>query len=287
MKKNYFVFSFVFVISMASLDAMKSVVKVMTYNIRREGKEQKEERMWKNRWPHVEALMKRFTPGVMGVQEATEHQIDDIKKSLPEYESFGEGRGSSWWGLATDEHTPVFYNVDLFELIDSNTFSINKQTGWTRWWTPAQVGTTGWLPRVCTWGKFRARSTGLTFYVYNTHLDHWYESARTSQLEVIKKHIDEHTNGLPVILMGDFNQDFDDEIKKVLNNFTDARSIARNEIGPRETRTGWDDDELKTIDHILINDTQKISVAQFVVLRQNKPYPSDHRPVMAKIEIRK
>ena len=265
-----------------------NALRVMTYNIRRDGKEKEDDRKWVKRLPLVTAILEEVEPDIMGLQEAKQNQIDDLVKGNT-YAAFGEGRGTSWWGMAEDEHCPLFYNKNKFTLLDSGTFQINTNNPiMSLFGTPGL----GLLPRICTFGKFENNQTGQKFYVYNTHLDHKFAGARLSGLRVIKQQIDERSkDGVPVIITGDFNttlkssDDADDgiDLKEVLPGYTAAKSMAQKTFGPTATRTGWTDDELKVIDHILISDSADATVAQYGVIQSDKPYPSDHRPVMADI----
>jgi endonuclease/exonuclease/phosphatase family metal-dependent hydrolase len=257
-------------------------LRIMTYNIRRAGTEKKEERLWNSRMPLVVKLIEHINPDIMGLQEAVEAQIIDLREKLPNFDSFGQSRGSSWWGMGTDEYNPIFYHKDKYELLANGTFSINQSIGWT----PLKVRSTGWLPRICTWGKFKIKGTDTVFYVYNTHLDDKYEEARLRGLDIIKQNIADQVDQYPVILMGDFNAEFEDAIKQKLVGFSATKNLAKEVSGPQETRTGWDDKELKAIDHILINDPEAIGVTSYKVV-QTDGYPSDHRPVVADILFKK
>lgn len=260
-----------------------SMLRIMTYNIRRAGKEKTKERQWNNRLPLLKEQLLRLKPNIIGFQEATITQINDLEKELPHFARIGKGRGASWWGLGTNEHTPIFYEKDRFELLANETFSINQITE-KLGWTPLQVTQTGWLPRICTWGKFKDKKTGKSFYVYNTHLDNTYHAARLNGLRAINDDIDEHTHGLPVILMGDFNTEITPDIKELLAHFYVAKDRARFKSGPEQTRTGWQDEELKSIDHILIKD-DNATVFRYAVISSQMPYPSDHRAVLADISL--
>jgi len=136
------------------------------------------------------------------------------------------------------------------------------------------------------------KQTGKKFYVYNTHLDNKKEVIRSHQiamiLEDIKKRVKE--NEL-CILMGDFNTDISGNLQKKFSDagFNLARKNSQKVKGPQETRTGWNDDELKVIDHIFIaHKAKNEKVSHFEVVESPKSaYPSDHRPVFADISFGK
>lgn len=265
-----------------------SALRIMTYNIRRDGKESKPERTWSNRLPLACALMHNINPDIFGLQEPTTDQIQQIKDALIakglHIESFGQGRGSSWWGLGTDECTPIFYNPDICTAskTEQGTFQINtidSLLGWMPW----HALQTGWLPRICTWGKFKVNATNQEFYFYNTHLDHMFADAQKQCAHNVAKHIaEQNKENLPVILVGDFNTDFKDAVREALAGFDNTKDLAAKVMGPNETSTGWGDEKLKLIDHIV--KSGNISVTNHAVVpHEGDVYPSDHRPVFADV----
>lgn len=268
---------------------------VMSYNVRRKGKDP-EEHQWDKRKQLIfdEVLSKR--PAIIGFQEVVKgQQFEDLKKGLPGYESFGDSRNEhstlfslSWliskhWN-AQNECSPIFYDPKQVTLMNydknkpaSGTFGINP------WMLSKQL-----LPRVCTWGLFSI-PFGEQFYFYNAHLDNKSETTRSQQLKMIFDHRkkllekDKMSLEFSTILTGDFNTKIEGDIKKIIteNGFVEAREIAKTKKGPEETRTGWNDNELKKIDHILV---KNLDVAEYEVVENPEGvYPSDHRPVIAKI----
>ena len=251
-------------------------LRIASYNIRREGKEKDENNLWEKRKNRVAELIQKVHPAVIGLQEATKRQIEDLKALLSGYDVVGEGRGASWGGLGANEANPIFYKKDAYELLDSGTFSINKVS----FWTPLAYKSTGWLPRICTWVQLKDKKSKKIFYVYNTHLDNKYDLARQLGAKAIRAQMGDKQ---PIILTGDFNTVFEN-IKEVFNNFDHAADVTAKRSGPRETRTGWEDNELKAIDHILVQ--RGIRVPHYEVIVESKPYSSDHRLSYAEVEIK-
>jgi endonuclease/exonuclease/phosphatase family metal-dependent hydrolase len=60
----------------------KGAYRFMTYNIRRDGKEAKPDRIWSNRAALVAGIITAANPDVIGIQEATENQITDLHAQL-------------------------------------------------------------------------------------------------------------------------------------------------------------------------------------------------------------
>ncbi len=270
-------------------EAAETPLRVVSYNIRREGKEKAPERLWQNRKDQLMHLLESLKADIIGMQEATKTQITDIVAALNNFAAIGQGRGSSWAGLGTDEHNPILYNKNTFELLDSGTFRINtiQNSKWP-FWTPLHYQQTGWLPRICTWVQLKDIKTNKIFYVYNAHLDNDYDQARNLSAQVIREHMaDKH----PIIFMGDFNMEFVNHLQNTFSNFDHAQDIAAQVAGPQDadgaikTRTGWNNEELKQIDHILIQ-KGTANVVRYEVIAEQKPYSSDHRPVVADIVLK-
>ena len=259
-----------------------SSLHLMSFNVRRKGKEAQTKNLWVNRKARVAAAIKTVRPDIMGLQEATIDQIKDLDESLKseQYAWFGSGRGSEWFGKSENEYNPIFYNTKRVECMESGTFVLNPAgfLNYRFFLNPKKVGL---LTRICTWGKFRDKATGQVFYVYNTHLDHKYQAARVNELAAIAKAV--RLEQSPVVLMGDFNMEITpDLLSALLKDFKNTKEVAQNVAGPVETRTGWQFEELKRIDHILVSKQVPVKVTRHMVLQeQNKDLLlSDHRPVL-------
>lgn len=264
------------------LHALPSL-RVMSYNIRREGKEKQEDRLWTNRLPRIVALLKTINPDVVGLQEVIEHQKEQLQESFPDMNFVGTSRGSCWWGLATDEATPIGYKKDRLELQDHGTFPVNAESNSWFGWMPWHRAQTGLLPRICTWAKFKDKASNKEFYIYNTHLDHMYDQARLLSAQKIMDDIKERTTGYSVMVTGDFNTPIEGEMKTITNSLIHAKDKAEQITGPRETSTGWDSTTLTEIDHILVN--KFIDAVKTYRVVESEGYPSDHRPVVADIQM--
>jgi len=247
-------------------------------------------RAWENRLPAVVALLENIQPDIIGLQEPIKKQIDDLANQLEGYEWFGQGRGESWGGRGADEYNPIFYNKKRLTLHEKGTFHINDWQSWESWLKQPQV--IGLLPRICTWGLFEIKETGQTFYVYNTHLDHKFASARFNQLKTIiaamkqSNYADNNKNN--IMLVGDFNTELDNTVQSVLNEMglRNTKNLAKSLRGSGITAPGWDNKDPRQIDHILVKNNgknQTVTVKQHVVLRQVNQQPSDHYPVFVDV----
>ncbi|MBD5304369.1 MAG: hypothetical protein HDS18_06420 [Bacteroides sp.] len=135
---------------------------VATYNLR-----QKNERdslngdNWMRRCPVIAQLIRFHDFNIFGTQEGFKDQLEDLKAQLPGFDYTGVARED---GKDVGEHSAIFYDTNMFELLDHGDFWLSE--------TPDKPGL-GWdaaCVRICSWGKFRHRDSG-----YRTRLpsDHF------------------------------------------------------------------------------------------------------------------
>jgi endonuclease/exonuclease/phosphatase family metal-dependent hydrolase len=144
-------------------------LKVMTYNIRLDVASDGEND-WVHRRDFFCSQMQYYEPDIFGVQEAKPNQVVDITTILSQYNNVGIGRD----GIGEGESSNIFYKKDRFKVIESNTFWLSE--------TPDKISK-GWdaaFNRVCTYALLKDLTTKKTFWVFNTHLDHVGELARTN-----------------------------------------------------------------------------------------------------------
>ncbi len=224
------------------------------------------------------------------------------------YNYIGVGRDD---GKLGGEFSAIFYKQDKFEILNHGNFWLSKITD-----SPNK----GWdaaLPRICTWGKFRDKQTGFTFLFFNLHMDHIGIQARTESTKLVLKKIKEFPELLPTILTGDFNVDQNNESYLLLDNsgiLQDSYQIANFRYIPTGTFNGFHTNR-KTdsrIDHLfltkefkvkkygVLTDTYRSEINGKIANEQNTNFPkdasmkkysarvpSDHFPVMIKIEVNK
>lgn len=254
-------------------------LKIMTYNIRLDVASDGEN-AWPNRKDFFTSQMQFYAPDIFGVQEAMPNQVNDIATALPSYNHVGIAREGDGKG----ESSSIFYKKDRFLVQQSNTFWLSE--------TP-DVISKGWdaaYNRVCTYALFKDLKTKKIFWVFNTHLDHIGEEARTKGLELILSKIEKvNTKGYPVFLMGDFNSEPNTEriisLKKVMN---DTRNISEEKpFGPSGTFNDFKHDQPVTLllDYIFISKNNNLKVKKHAVLSDSidLKYPSDHFPVLIEI----
>ncbi|MDF1518595.1 MAG: endonuclease/exonuclease/phosphatase family protein, partial [Lutibacter sp.] len=180
------------------------------------------------------------------------------------------------------------YKKDRFLLKESSTFWLSE--------TP-NIISKGWdaaFNRVCTYALLKDKKTKKNIWVFNTHLDHVGEIARTKGIELILSKIAElNTQNYPVIFMGDFNSEPTDErIISLKTQMNDSRDISEDKpFGPSGTFNGFNHNNPVTllIDYIFVSKNNKLKVKKYGILSDSKDlkYPSDHLPVFVKLSYNK
>lgn len=257
-------------------------LKVMTYNIRLDIAVDGEND-WIHRKDFFTSQIQFYEPDIFGIQEAKPNQVLDIATALPQYKYLGIGRDEAGKG----ESSNIYYKKERFLVKETNTFWLSE--------TP-EIISKGWdaaFNRVCTYALFKDLQTKKTFWVFNTHLDHVGEEARTKGILLILSKIKAlNTEIYPVVFMGDFNSEPNEnriiELQKVMD---DSRIISQEKpFGPSGSFNNFKHEEAvtKLIDYIFISKNSIFKVKKYAVLSDSKDlkYPSDHLPIYIEINIK-
>lgn len=257
------------------------ILQLMTYNIRYDNPNDGPN-AWPNRKAILTAQLAFYEPDVFGLQEALPNQVDQISNALPQYNHVGIARDGEKLG----EASPIFYKISRFDLLQQNTFWLSE--------TPNKISK-GWdaaLNRICTYVLLKDKKSKQKFWVFNTHLDHMGELARTNSIQLILNKISQlNTANSPVFLMGDFNTEPTAEriinLKKEMNDSFEVS--LEKPFGPSGTFNGFKHNEAVTsrIDYIFVSKNKSLQVLKCAVLSdsQNLYYPSDHLPVYVKVRL--
>jgi len=273
-----FIIVFCFAISLSAQD---SLIRVMTFNIRYDNPAD-----GINSWDNRKELVTSGigTPDIFGMQEVLKHQLDYILGELPAYRPIGVGRED---GQTKGEYAPIFYKNDHFSLLDHGTFWLSP--------TPLDTGSIGWdaaLTRICTWGKFLDKSTGVVFYFLNTHFDHMGDTARAESARLIVDFINKKTNGLSVILTGDFNSSPNDEpylvltdLEKGLNDACQSGNIS-NACNEGTFNGFGSQKDPERIDMIFFKGSWQVLSYNVLKIKNADTFISDNWPMVAEFEMK-
>ena len=262
-----------------------------------------------NSWKYRKGIMSNLILfhdfDIFGTQEGLYHQLQDLKNDLQHFSYTGVGRDD---GSKGGEHSAIFYKTDMFDLLDSGDFWLSEDT------SKPNKGWDAVLPRICSWGKFREKTTGFTFFFFNAHFDHIGTLARKESAKLILKQIEMIAVDSPVLLTGDFNVDQHSESYLVLESsdlLKDAYDTALLRYGPSGTFNEFKinarsesridhifvTDNFKVLKHGVLTDTYQTSEVDLKELSNSGTYPqeitlyynqvrlpSDHYPVLCVME---
>ncbi len=267
-------------------------LSLMTFNIRF-GSADDGPNHWNLRKKMVFDVIKDQAPDVVGLQEALDFQIEQIKAAVPGYAHLGVGRDD---GKSEGEFTAILYRSDRLAVLDSNCFWLSD--------TPEVPGSITWgnaCTRICTWGRFQDKITGQHFYLYNLHLDYASQVSRDKGVALILQRIGQRPSPDPVFITGDFNADENNSAIKAIKNATVSAQI-RSDSTPQTVhfidtfrRLHPDAQQVGTFNQFRGIDTggkidfiwalEGIKVLKAEILHTNTEgrYPSDHFPVVATV----
>lgn len=253
-------------------------LKIMTYNIRYDNPGDGVN-AWPNRIEKVTALIRKYNPDIIGVQEALHHQLQDLVRVLPDYTYVGVGRDD---GKVKGEFSAILFRNSRFGLLSDSTFWLSE--------TPLVPGSKSWdaaITRLVTKARFFDKELKTDFIVFNTHFDHMGKEARLNSGAYIAGAVasSRSKTEIPIIVTGDFNCERSEEAYRnvTIKDLVDTKpandltgTFCGFEVGKMECRT---------IDYIFY--TKEWLLKNYLVITDNDGtnYPSDHLPVMSEFEL--
>ncbi len=265
----------------ASQAAAPIPLGVMTFNIRT-ANGQDGSNAWPNRQTLVVETIERFSPQVVGLQEALNEQVEYLAAALPGYRWLGVDRGLNG-GKGISEYTPIFYRHAELSPIESGNFWLSS--------TPDRPSPGRRVSRIVTWAKFHHLATGRHIYVFNTHLTLRRGQAQIDSAALIATRVAALPTGSAVVVTGDFNaiaETSDTWEVATGQGLEDAWVVADDRRGPALTSNGFGPPRRGTesrIDWILVGGPISVRSVETVLHTRQGRYPSDHYPVMARLEI--
>jgi len=248
--------------------------EVATFNIKKFPQEA-------NTIMHTAELLMHLNADVVAVQEISSEE------ALKELASQMKG----WESVFTPSPTP--YNMSLGYLVKMNEVEVIEEE--TSVWFTGDDDDEYYFPRSPFVIKVRHRDSGVETLMVNLHLKAMGEPEDVMRRRVasnmLKEHLDEHYPDDHVIILGDFNDELDEEKIEddVFSNFTDDENYKFTDMhiarGDEEhySYPGWP----SHIDHILMTDEWFDHYDTSMTLRPDEcfddyfDYISDHRPVVA------
>jgi endonuclease/exonuclease/phosphatase family metal-dependent hydrolase len=256
-------------------------LKTMAFNIRFDNPSDGEN-AWRFRKQFHSSIYNSYGVDLFGIQEALSHQVRDIAATVVTHDYVTRGRERDGSGEACS----VFYNRTKFARVSDETFWLSD--------TPTVPGSRSWgntLPRICTRVELKPIGplAGLeNIMIFNTHWDHISANSRLNSAKLICDRAKAYLNTHLVIVMGDFNNSFNDspEIKAI----TEC-GLMDSDRNPYEgTFHGFTGNSGSAkIDWVFVNSPLSSKVVGSAIIKDKDPrtgrFPSDHFAVMAEFAL--
>jgi endonuclease/exonuclease/phosphatase family metal-dependent hydrolase len=254
-------------------------LRVMSFNLRYD-KPDPGNHAWTVRKQAVAALIAHYAPDVIGTQEGKAHQLLDLHRLLPDYQSVGSDRT----GTNTSEYCAIFYRTERLQCLKSQDFCLSD--------TPEILGSISpaWgnpLPRMVSYAVFAIAGEAKTVTVFNTHLD--YNSARARELSAVL--IRDRMGQLDaaqsyLFLTGDFNAAPDTSPRKALNSslpngVTLHDVLATVELKHQLSFHDFTGHAIAAVDTIYYDNRVSLGHVKVDTKQWLGIWPSDHFPVAA------
>lgn len=233
---------------------------------------------WSQRVTVVDAMFGAGkAPAVIGTQEATAGQASDLRRIFGStYRATGPSR------------VAIFYDSARFEMRSAGDVVLPGQTLYST------LFPTMFPPRMATWARFVERTSGATFTVVNTHLDHISAPSRRQNAPFLARMIETASEKGPVVMTGDFNENAEasDPVHRALATETllvDAWAAVRGTLrapgtsGTYHKFTGTPGPG--RIDWVLASPSITVHDTVIETGSLGGLYPSDHFPVRATITL--
>ena len=230
------------------------------------------EKKFANRSRSVIAMIRKYRPDIIGVQELTETMVPFLDELNDEYKMVGEPRHSHFGG---NESCAILFRKDRFDLVNNETLWLSN--------TPVVKGSKvlgAQFPRIVTIAHLKDRLNGEAFTFANTHLEFASDIIRRKQVRILLRLLAQRLFGSFMFLSGDFNCTHDSDVLKPFDeeDFKDGISddigtTLRGKIVSMIAR-------YKPIDHIFIPKRFKVLHTIKVEDEPDGLAPSDHYPVI-------
>lgn len=261
---------------------LKMKISVMSLNLRYD-KPDLGNHAWAIRKDAVGSLITDHASDIIGTQEGKAHQILDLHRLLPDYQSVGYDRT----GKGIDEYCAIFYRPARLRCLASGDFCLSE--------TPEIAGSMSadWgnsLPRMVSWAVFAVADVAQKLTVFNTHLD--YKSARARELGM--RLICDRLKSLDitqsyVLLTGDFNAAPGtpprDALKQSLANQLLLQDALLNvELQEQLSFHDFTGKAFAAVDTIYYDSRLSLGNVKVETGQWQDIFPSDHFPVIADFE---
>ncbi|MEC4984102.1 MAG: endonuclease/exonuclease/phosphatase family protein [Oscillatoria sp. PMC 1068.18] len=253
-------------------------LKIITFNIRYD-KPDRGENNWQVRKSAIASLITHYQPDLIGTQEGKAHQLLDLHRMLPAYQSVGSSRTPG----GADEYCAIFYRRDFCQCLQTHEFWLSD--------TPEIPGSIGanWgnhLPRIVTACVFTLTNLDKKVTLYNTHFDYDSPKARDLGAKLIHSHLNNfHWQDSYLFLTGDFNSPPDSFPRQTLASIPLQDALAARELTQQMTYHEFTGKAFDAVDTIYYDNRVKLNQVIIDTSRWEGIFPSDHFPAIAEFTI--
>lgn len=245
-------------------------LSIMSFNIRYDTEEDGENK-WGNRKEACLKMLEETKPSIFGIQEGLDHQVSFLEDNLPQYDYVGIGRDD---GYSSGEYAAIFYSVEHFQLLESNSFWLSE--------TP-DVPSLGWDAnniRIVTWLHLKDLKHDKSIYVFNTHFDHKGKIARKESAKLLVQKIKEVANEKPIFITGDFNAWISNSLfEPITDEYHNARRFADYTDNKKSFNLWGKWYAHWSVDYIFYKNADALAF-RTVTEDYGVPYISDHYPII-------
>ena len=246
---------------------------------------------WDNRKHAIAAMIADVQPDLLGVQEPSKSQLNEMKTLLAGYT--WEGYLPSGWKAEAAEIIKVallngiFYRTEAFELLSSGQWYFGSSDGsYDKQDTGSNL-----FRRFYQWAKLTHKKSGKTVWIFNTHFptnsDDADGSLRIECMNKLVSKVKELTSEDDVVYVtGDFNCGYSNNLgQTVLSGAEDYLYDARTETEDNDnwySFNGWANHTLNglaSIDHVFYRNVKPVQYRTIVTGKYGVEYLSDHFPI--------
>ncbi len=260
---------------------MGSILKILDYNIR--CCDDGEGRMIADRAPRLEAIVRKYEPDVIGLQEAPRRWINEIEDRL-----YKDYKIRYLYRAPNDrESTPILWKRDRFLMAGEGHFWFSDTPD-----CPSKMEGARHC-RICNWVRLKIKETGEQFIFANSHLQGGKYAARSAEMMLERMEALGAFSEYGAFFTGDFNVPPESECCKILNESGRYKDI-NVDLGfdPSITNNGYnmrpDDHPVCSIKDYIFYTPAKMKPLTYKVLNENHfgGWVSDHRGLYAEVELK-
>ncbi|ACK70714.1 Endonuclease/exonuclease/phosphatase [Gloeothece citriformis PCC 7424] len=254
------------------------LLKLITFNIRYD-KPDPDDHNWKVRRKAIASVITHYSPDLIGTQEGKAHQLLDLHRMLPHYQSVGGDRT----GTRSNEHCSIFYHSQRLNCLETGDFFLSE--------TPEIPGsiTESWgnpHPRMVTWAIFQGLDEPKKIILFNTHLDYYSEKARELGAKLIYERLSQlDVTDTYLFVTADFNATPETVTRKTFETpLPEGRqlddALAQLPLEDQKSFNHFTEEATDAIDTIYYDSRVKLQNAFVDRQKWEGVIPSDHFPVI-------